>query len=363
MPNYQDDVTETQLYVPLRGNAYGLLAGAPAAAFVRSLKVAAVMHDQLFLDEGSWSGIAGPGGKTEWRDPQGTGPGGLTLQPPRERAASRGRDWHIAMRPSDSEGPMRAIIRSSTTLSVRATFEPIRQSLPRAFEWIDFVSHDLYPDDKRLTKRLASAEVRDGLLSEAFPDRFTRSLIAESTMHSLVLGMRMGAAVRLDGLHRSVLAARLARGEARPTLGGHALVATIPDVRNLPWEEVDEVRKMKGIPRLRAILADVEMAALEATAEGGDLDEAILREYHEQYRRATDDAGWTGHAVSVLLGAATSVATTPLAGPAGIVVGVGMAAATETGSYFLRKRRRRDTWMAAADDLRARATRSHGDSN
>lgn len=326
------------LYVPLRGNAAVLVAGAPGAAFVRSLKVAALLHDRLILEDGSWVGVAGPGGSSEWRHPGHPGPNDGRWQSARERMSSE-REWSLGVKRSGSPGPHQVVVRSATTLSLRASFEPIRRELPHAYPWIDFGSFDLYPEDKALAKRMAAAEVRDGALKGRFDDPFTRQLVADGATKSLLLAARMGAAVRLDGVHREVVAARVLRGEASAVLGQLALKTVVPDVRNLSWEDVDQARRLKGMPRLRAILAEVEAAALERAASGGALEPAILREFHAQYSKAADEGGWSPHARGFAIGAAISLATSPLPLPVGPAAAIALTAVTE-GALYLRNQRR-----------------------
>jgi hypothetical protein len=76
------------------------------------------------------------------------------------------------------------VVQSSTTVAWRATFEPIRRGLPHAYDWMTFEAFDLLADDKRLAKETAANDVRDGLLRDALPDAYTRTLVAENTQDS-----------------------------------------------------------------------------------------------------------------------------------------------------------------------------------
>lgn len=80
-----------RLYVPLRGNAHALVAGAPGHAFRRRLKVAALLFEELLLDEGFWLGLAGPRAKYEMSVPFRPEPG--TLSSPTAVKISTGRAW------------------------------------------------------------------------------------------------------------------------------------------------------------------------------------------------------------------------------------------------------------------------------
>jgi hypothetical protein len=336
------------VYYPLRANAYGLVKGAPLEAFRQRLKVAALLNDRLALDDGSWMASAGPRGATEFRTPGDDGPN-HDLQTGRERQKAQGGEFYVAMGRSGSSAPLRRVIQSPATISWRATFRPIKDELPRAYPWIEFGSADLYPADKRLADEMADAEERSGLLSARFPDRFVRSIVLKGAAHSMVLAARMGAALSTDSLHGEVLAASVARGDGRLVLGQGALLAVVPDVRRLSWSDVDAARGLPGLPRLRDVLAEVE----EGAAAGSTFDEAALREYHRQYARARDEAagGWGNVGTSIVVGAAVSVMTFPIAGPGSLAAGVALGATTEVGRHLLGQRTRRNSWMAAADAL------------
>lgn len=336
------------VYYPLRANAYGLLKGAPLEAFRQRLKVAALLYDRLALDDGSWRGSAGPGGASEMKAPGVDGPQ-MELQAGPERRRAQGGDFYVAIGPSGSAAPLHRIVQSPATISWRATFRPIKDELPHAYPWIEFGAAELLPADKRLADRMADDEERAGMLAARFPDQFTRKMVLKGATHSMVLAARMGAALSTDSLHGEVLAAYVARGEGHVVAGPVALLAVVPDVRRLAWSDVDAARRLPGLPRLRAVLAEVERGA----AAGSSFDEAALREYHRQYARAVEEAGggWGNVGVSVGVGAAVSLVSAPIAGPGGIAAGIMLGAAVEVGRHLAGQQSRRNSWMAAADAL------------
>ncbi len=347
----------SRMYFPLRGNASTLVSGAPGAAFRRRLKVAALLFDKIILDAGMWVGMAGPRGAFELRDPASDGPGEGDWQLARERH-HQGRPWHLSM---ESGGAWVPLVQSSTTISWRATFAPIRRELPHAYDWIEFESFDLLDADKQLAKKMAQEAVQDGLLAAAFSDGPTRTLVAESMTRSVLLAARMRVPVSLDKLHATAAAMFVARGQARPVLGAAALTAVLPAVRDLTWEQVNDARAFEGLPRLRAIMADVEAEALR---RGGPLDEAALRAFHAEYAKAarqTESA--LGSLVrSVAIGGIVSLATLPVAGPVGIAAAVAIPAIIETAQAMRRRRERENSWLTAADRLRVLAAISRPES-
>lgn len=71
------------------------------------------------------------------------------------------------------------------------------------------------------------------------------------------------------------MAARIARGQGEAVPGLSALLAILPDVRLLSWEDVNAARKLPGLPRLRSVLSEVERDAVS----GVNFDEAALRAF------------------------------------------------------------------------------------
>lgn len=342
-----------RLYVPLRGNAHTLVAGAPGNAFRRRLKVASLLFDDVVLDEGNWIGMSGPRGAIEMRGPDPYPPGfeGRTWQPGAERH-HEGRPFHFLA--EDDQGRWQQIGGGPTSILWWASFEPIRQELPAGSDWMHFAYLDLPPEDKSLVAQMSREAVRDGVLKTALPDDFTRNLVAKNANFGLVLGSRMGMGIALDGLHSTAVAARIAHGDYQPLHGADALVAVIPDARNLSWEQINEARRMGGLPRLRAILGEVEQHAL---ASGEPLDEAALREFLAQYARANEQTESVPRSVlrSALIATVISGVTLPITGPFALVVEVGATIAIEGAAAVRRSRRRKNSWTTAADRLREMA--------
>jgi hypothetical protein len=57
-------------FFPLRSNAHALVAGAPARSVVRRIKIAALMHDHVLVEDGAVEIQAGPAGTVEnWQPP------------------------------------------------------------------------------------------------------------------------------------------------------------------------------------------------------------------------------------------------------------------------------------------------------
>ena len=301
-----------------------------------------------------WDSHSGPTGTWEVRSPPGTYAGPAELQTARQRARARGGDFYVAMKPSDSVGPAHRIISSETTIAWRATFEPVRRDLPRAYPWLHFDTFDLLPDDKRVVSRMVAQDQRDGVLTELIPEEFPRKLVIGSANFGLVLGSRMGAAVSMDAMHSHALSARVARGQAAPVLGAGALTIVFPSAASLSWDEIDEARRTPGMQSLRARLREIEAIAWEAADTGLPFDAAVIAAYTDALHREIDalKPSFRGAVGAVVLGAGVSIVTGPLPLAIGVVAG-----AIEVVSGAAIARHRQDhSWMAAADRLR-KATR------
>lgn len=345
------------LYLPLRGNTYTLVAGAPGHAFRRRLKVAALLFDEIVLDGGHWAVMFGPSGSIEYREP---GADTFALRIPREWQPAQHRrsgdvSWHEE---ADRATGLLRLVDSSETKYWRATFDPIRAELPHSYAWLSFEDLDLDDEGNEWVNTTAHWEAHEGTLAGAPTDPYTRELVAKSTLHGVSVAARLESGIMLDSLHGAAAAALLARDDFVPIYGADALLAIIPDVRDLPWPDVERARELPGLPRLRSLLREFER---EARAAGGPLDEAVLREFHQQYAHAAVETESVLRSVSrsVAIGAAVSVVTLPVAGPLGVVIGVAAPAAIEAVQLVRRRARRSNSWMAAADLLRTMAADEH----
>jgi hypothetical protein len=308
------------------------------------------MHDDVVIDEGQWDGRSGPTGTFEMRLPPGTFEGDANFQTARNRGLSKGSNFYFALKRDDSVGPPVPVIHSPTTIGWRATFDPFKRELPRAYPWMHFGSFDLLPEDKDVMQRMVDQDTRDGILRDLIPEEYPRKLVIGSTNFGLVLGSAMGAAVSMDAMHSRAVAARLARGEASPVLGAGALAILFPGSGELSWDEVDEARRLPGMRSLRSRLAEFEAAAWEAAEAGHALEPAMMHAYSDGLQREIDGLrpSLVGAGIAIAFGATISVVTGPLPLAIGIVAGAGEVVAETAVARYRHGR----SWMAAADRLR-----------
>jgi hypothetical protein len=285
----------------------------------------------------------------EWRLPPGTAGRLETFQTAHNRGkAGQGR-FQFAVKPDGSDAPARVLVQSEASLSWKATFEPFRRELPRAYPWLDFVSVDLPSPDKQIVKAMVRDDTRDGILSGLVPDEQSRKMVIGGTDFALVLGSRMQSAISIDAMHRQVLIARVARGEANVVYGGDALAILFPAVDDMSWEDVDDARKLRGLPELRALLAEVEEAAWSEAEAGRELEPAIRDAYQAKLHEAASklSPSLRATATGLAMGVGLGVVTGGLAVPVGAAIGLAIDGA-EAAVGRLRYQR---SWLAAGNRL------------
>lgn len=252
----------SHIYFPLQANASSLVAGGPARSVRRRLVTGALMHERVFVDAGAWVGHSGPDAMTALRRPK--------ARPPFQTGPGRAADGRvpIGVELRIPGAPESIEQTSDTSIAWRATFEPFRDELEHAYPWIEFISIALPPEDRDVVDAMVDEDTADPGVAARMPDRYTRGLVIGNVDHSLVIGSRLHAAVSMDALHRNIVAARVARGQARPSFGMEALGIKFPAVERMTWAEVDEARGIKGLRELRAVLAAVEAEAWERAQTG-----------------------------------------------------------------------------------------------
>jgi len=338
----------SHIYFPLQANASSLVLGAPAQSVRRRLVIGALMHDRVFVDAGTWTGVSGPDAVSALRSPKRRDP----FQTPRGRAADGRVPIHNELR---FGGELGTIVQDSDTSIVwRATFEPFRAELERGYPWIEFISIALPDEDRDVADAMVDEDTADPSVATRLPDENTRRLVIGSVDHSLVVGSRLFAAVSMDALHRNIVKARIARGQAWPAFGMEAMAIKFPDLERMTWADVDAARAIEGLRELRAVLADVELDAWEHARTGAALERRVQLRYQERMNEeiAKLPGSWRGLVVTVGVGLVLGLVT----GPLGAAVGLAAGAAQTIGERVISRIGFEQSWMAAGIKL-ARAAR------
>jgi hypothetical protein len=131
---------ESVLVVPLRSNAYTLLAGAPVAAMRRRLKFASLFFDKLFLEAGVFRMDAGPSGYFDVWEPARDG---TRWQTAAQRRAAQTSSFGLAVGreivPGTPPPTMYTVLASERSRSWVATLDPFGDELPAGCDWVEWV--------------------------------------------------------------------------------------------------------------------------------------------------------------------------------------------------------------------------------
>jgi hypothetical protein len=273
----------SQIFFPLRSNAAALMAGPGVAGIRRRILAAALLHDEVVLEDGlclSWSGPAG-GAHMMNRGPIGD----VRWQTPRRRGAATGATHYVSMKSSTSpaNSPAHAMIYTQAEFSWQATYEPFRRELPAsASTWLNFG----HPTDDTPIKAMVSkwqsedrqaaaiARLRGQALGAG---GFSSEAVLAAGYYDLATSAIAQAAVSVDRRHADALRARLALEAAHRIRAAHALEVLLPT--GFRWDDVPVLRKSRGIRDYRVILGEIEEAALAGATSIEDLERRIASEY------------------------------------------------------------------------------------
>jgi hypothetical protein len=272
---------------PLRSNASALFAGPGVAGVRRRILAAALLNDRVVLEDGAYIAWAGPtGGAAVMMH----GEQSVAWQTPRQRGRATGAQHHVGARLSTApeSAPFRAMVVSVADFSWRATFEPFRKELPAsATKWLAFGHVD---DESQVSRVVRGWEDADRLyrLVHRLPStasQFVESSIVKAGYFDLGAGASARVAVSMDRRHALAVQRRLEAGDAM-RLGGHyALEVLLPT--DFGWSDVPDLRKHRAIRDYRAIIREVEAAAIDAGTSIRDIDERIRREYQDRLLAAS----------------------------------------------------------------------------
>ena len=336
------------IYFPLRSNASALFAGPGVASVRRRILTAALLNDQVVLEDGfhvAWAGPAGGSTITAHGDQS------APWQTPRQRGRATGAQHYVAMRPDDAPetAPFRAVVMTEATFSWRPTFEPFRRELPAsAARWLSFGHVTDDGPAKDIIRGWESSDridewrrYRNKPRPEPPGGQFVHSAILDAGYHDLAVAATAQMAISIDRRHRLAIDARLRAGDAQPLGGHYALGLLLPT--KFAWQDVPDLRRDRSLRDYRAIVREIESEALRTGRSAADIDDRIRREYQDRLGKAAAKgipfAGRVGlQAVGFILGAAADTAA-PVIG--GATVASGAFVAGELLSRAMRPR-----WLA-----------------
>lgn len=320
------------------------------------MKIASILYRSVLLESGSMAVNAGPRGASAFKHGDAEGRT-YAWQTPQARAQAQRAPFVIAVGPSASAGPMRALIDSPTSISWQPTFQPFLEELSAKCDWVLY-GHPDKPDPAflRLRDLWRSEHSRDAALEELVPENFVRTRLIQHVTDDLMLGVWAGWDISVDNYHGRVISTKFAPDSSFMATG-FALPVLVPRVADLPWEDVARIRRLKAISRLREVLHEVELEALEVGRSGGDVERALHNAYTRKVAAASEGVrgvrslAATG-AVELLVGTGTGYAVAGLSLLAPLVGG-GITALAMTGwhvRHVLHTRRER-AWIGVMDAI------------
>lgn len=277
--------SQRSVYFPLRSNAKALVAGAPVESVRRRLKLCSLFFDQVYVESGALSIVAGPTGCVTFPIPQ--SPGKKQLWQGGASRRSGGTPFRLGFRrDGQPEAPWRTAMQTEATVNWEPTFEPFRDELPAlATSWLHFGVLKPNPLVKPLALAGARADNALANLRAKFPDQMVRSQVLSGLNTDLAATGLHGLAVSMDSLHREVVALRASAGATQPVCGPSSLKLLFPKVERLPWDAISDLREHRDIADFRRMLVEVEGRAIEA--DSGTFEGAAKAAYDRAVQDAT----------------------------------------------------------------------------
>lgn len=313
-----------------------MVVGAPGRALIDRVKVLSLLFDEVLLEAGAFeftlgeqAGIEGPTSSDRWTTAA-------------ERSSRRRDAGELIV--TSPDGTEKSRLSMDDAHYWRATLRPVLDDMGRAYDWVSSATVSLTEDGKRF----AGEQLREAIGSpnDRGPLPVRDSVLYTETARDLVAGSALDSVVTMDGLHQQYLHSIVRAGVAAPVAGVAALWIACPHVTTLSWSDIDIARRRRGMSELRAVLAAIELEAIDAAAVGGAIDGQIRDRLVARILEASSSSG-----LKVWLGAARRSALSTIIGatPIGIPYAVG---AELVGTW-----RRSGHWLAALSQLREDAKR------
>lgn len=253
----------------------------------------------------------------------------MRWQTPARRRAEQSVPFSIGIGREDVPGvpppTMQTAIYSDTAISWTATFHPFANEIPADADWVSFTpTHDPNGEMGRVSDRWRWVDESNPALVRAVPERFVRDAVIKNANRDLGFATQYGVAVSMDSLHVQVVAQRF-KDDNGWKLRGFAVPVLFPQVGDMPWDAIADLRRHREMLRLRGILREVEQEAA-AESVGGDIESAAHHAYERHLANAVGAVDSLGTVVaktggSILIGGAFGAATLPLPPLLGFAVG------------------------------------------
>lgn len=327
----------SEIFFPLRTNANALIVGRGINEVRSRLKLAGLLHDKVYVEEGMMDIHAGPSLSfsismpSDWRE--------MVWQTPRDRGRSTG--FSVSLQPSNDASASPLVQSSPTSIYWRPTFEPFKREMPSVFPWMQFTGVKFSAAGEAAMPRVAAS------MGAVLPDqpKIVRDVVVKAVAHDVVAGAD-GTGLSFDRFHTALVEDLVRKGMATPVAGAGALTVIFPAAGSLSWDDVNDLRSIASVKSFRRILSEIEHDAMHSTTTVERLKFEIMQEYSERLHKAQLSLPWNraGLRTGIRL-AVGSLASAGAATLGGQLAGQGAKAVAALGAGVAATRLLRPRWL------------------
>ena len=242
-------------FFPLRTNVEYFTSPEGFLTLERRIKQAAVLYDVIILEGGVYTASAGPTGSMDFWIP----PNQVTDEELRLKLEPSGGQHHLALAPTGSH-QFQTVVSGPVERRFRSEFHSTLKKLsPKHPKWIKMETYDLTPAAKDLASRLSRNDEKNTDIVIPEGSNFLRSIILRNLNRDLILAWSLGSTASIDPLHLPILQNKMAaHGGLSPASGFVALEVAVPDLSEVPWDVIAEVREHKAMTEFRHRIVQTE---------------------------------------------------------------------------------------------------------
>jgi len=263
--------SNSTFFFPLRTNVEYFTSPEGFLTLERRVKQAAILYDVIILEGGIYTASAGPTGSMDfWISPS-----QVTDEELRLKLEPSGGQHHLALAPTGSR-QFQTVVSGPVERRFRSEFHSILKKLgPEYPKWIKMETYDLTSAAKSLASRISRNDEKNTNIAIPEGSHFLRNIILRNLNRDLILAGSLGSMASIDPLHLPILQKKMAaHGGLRPASGFVALEVAVPDLSEVPWDVIAEVREHKAMMEFRHRIVQTENLVRTSLP---DADDAELR--------------------------------------------------------------------------------------
>lgn len=283
---------ESRILFPLRSNVALFKTPEGFLALSERLKVATLLYDKLILEGGFYVLQASANGVVEIHEARRT----ISMEEARKKRAyyeelSRRQptlEFVFAAKASDSLGAPTPLIGGRTEALYFAEMQSLVEEIDGYNQpWIEWLDGDI--ERGSLADEWIHQQDHDDLsalnLGDEFGNDFVKSKLIHSLNRDLAFAAVFEATLSSDPLHMSVVARKVDLAGFAPTIQNLVVQAGFPGVKEVPWDEIVDLRDDSGIIEFRSIVDEIEneIALLPEIKDSDDLRGEITRRWLQRF--------------------------------------------------------------------------------